>query len=177
MAGMGLLFLLVAVGIGADLLEDRTHGADLGHLLLESAATLAALGGAAWAWSRAWRDRAAAVQARRQAERDLDLARAEATRWRKEAADALAGLSRAIDQQFERWSLTPAEREVGLLLLKGLSLQQVAELRGVSERTVRQQASTIYTKSGLAGRAELSAFFLEDLMLPAAPVDRSPRLG
>jgi hypothetical protein len=31
---------------------------------------------------------------------------------------------------------------------------------------VRQQAIAVYRKSGLAGRAELSAFFLEDLLLP-----------
>jgi hypothetical protein len=34
---------------------------------------------------------------------------------------------------------------------------------------VRQHAVSVYRKSGLAGRAELSAFFLEDLMLPVDP--------
>ena len=38
-----------------------------------------------------------------------------------------------------------------------------------SERTVRQHAVSVYRKSGLAGRAELSAFFLEDLLLPITP--------
>jgi hypothetical protein len=33
---------------------------------------------------------------------------------------------------------------------------------------VRQHAVAVYRKSGLAGRAELAAFFLEDLLLPAA---------
>ena len=37
-----------------------------------------------------------------------------------------------------------------------------------TERTVRDQAGAIYRKSGLAGRAELSAYFLEDL-LPSQP--------
>ena len=35
-----------------------------------------------------------------------------------------------------------------------------------SERTVRRRAVSVYRKSGLAGRADLSAFFLEDLLLP-----------
>jgi hypothetical protein len=35
-----------------------------------------------------------------------------------------------------------------------------------SERTVRRHAVSVYRKSGLAGRAELLAFFLEDLLLP-----------
>lgn len=98
--------------------------------------------------------------------------RAEASSWRQEARDALVGLSDAIDRQFTRWELTQAEREVALLLLKGLSHKEIATVRGTSERTVRQQSLTVYRKSEVAGRAELSAFFLEDLLSvhrPSAP--------
>ena len=63
--------------------------------------------------------------------------------------------------------MTPAEREVGLLLLKGLSHKEVAAARSTGETTIRQQALGIYRKSGLRNRSELSAFFLEDLLLPA----------
>jgi len=87
-------------------------------------------------------------------------------RWRAEAEEALRGLGAAIDRQFERWGLSPAEREVALHLLKGLSLKDAALERKTSERTVRQQALAVYRKAGLAGRAELAAFFLEDLLLP-----------
>ena len=76
------------------------------------------------------------------------------------------GLSAAIDSQFDRWQLTAAEREVALLLLKGLSHREIAALRDTSERTIRQQSQAIYAKSNLSGRAALSAFFLEDLLLP-----------
>jgi len=79
----------------------------------------------------------------------------------------IEGLSKSIDQQLDSWQLTRAEKEVALLLLKGFGLRELAQLRGTSERTVRQQATRIYEKAGLRGRAELSAFFLEDLMLPA----------
>lgn len=54
------------------------------------------------------------------------------------------------------------------MLLKGYSHRQIADMSGKSERTVRQHAVSVYRKSGLSGRAELSAFFLEDLLLPAA---------
>jgi DNA-binding CsgD family transcriptional regulator len=74
----------------------------------------------------------------------------------------------AIDAEFERWELSPKEREIALLLLKGYGLKEIAELHARSERTVRQQAGSIYKKAGLAGRAELSAYFLEDLLLPQA---------
>lgn len=79
----------------------------------------------------------------------------------------LEGLGVYIKAQFDDWGLTPAEQEVALLLLKGLSMKEVSEIRSVSERTIRQQATTIYGKAGLSGRASLSAFFLEDLLLPA----------
>lgn len=95
---------------------------------------------------------------------DLESARLSAEQFRAENKELLSGLSRAIDQQFNRWGLTDAEREVGLLLLKGLSTKEVAEVRGTSERTARQQATALYKKASLSGRAELSAFFLEDLM-------------
>lgn len=98
---------------------------------------------------------------------DLDRARAEAERWKREASDVLRGLGAAIDVQFERWTLSSAEREVALLLLKGLAHKEIADVRGTSEKTVRQQALSAYRKAGLAGRAELSAFFLEDLLLPS----------
>ena len=53
-----------------------------------------------------------------------------------------------------------------LLLLKGLSTREVAAVRSTSERTVREQARSVYVKAGLTGRAALSAFFLEDLLAP-----------
>lgn len=98
--------------------------------------------------------------------RDLEVARMQGQRWRSEARTLLNGLGDAIDTQFSRWNLTEAEREVALLLLKGLSLKDIAAIRASTERTVRAQARSLYSKAGLTGRAALSAFFLEDLLAP-----------
>jgi DNA-binding CsgD family transcriptional regulator len=98
--------------------------------------------------------------------RDLEIARLQGQRWRTESRALLNGLGEAIDAQFNRWSLTDAEREVALLLLKGLSTKEIAAVRAGSERTVREHARAIYAKAGLTGRAALSAFFLEDLLAP-----------
>jgi len=161
--GLGLaLFVAIAILIALDLVGDRATGADREHLFLEGLVMTLAVAGVA----ALWRGRRVA-QAR--AERlgvDLDAARQEAIRYRHEAQEALAGLGEAIDRQFARWHLTPAEREVGLLLLKGLSHREVADVRATTEPTVRQQALVVYRKSGLRNRSELSAFFLEDLLLP-----------
>lgn len=100
----------------------------------------------------------------------------ESQQWRRESEKFIKGLSESIDRQLERWRLTEAEKQVALLLLKGLGLKEIASIRGVSEKTTRAQATAIYEKSGLAGRSELAAFFLEDLLSPsvAAPQESGP---
>lgn len=98
--------------------------------------------------------------------RDLETSREEGMLWRQNMRDLIQGLSQGIGQQFDQWGLTSAESEVGLLILKGLSYKEIATIRDVSEKTVRQQAHSIFRKGKLNGRAALSAFFLEDLLLP-----------
>jgi DNA-binding CsgD family transcriptional regulator len=109
--------------------------------------------------------------------RDLEVARADGAAWRSDVRELLQGLGQAIDDQFERWGLTAAEREVALLMLKGLSHKEIAAVRESSERTVRQQARAIYAKANLSGRAALSAFFLEDLLLPIGREGRTAPLA
>lgn len=70
----------------------------------------------------------------------------------------------AMQQEFSDWELSPSESEVALLLIKGLSMKEISQVREVKERTIRQQATSIYAKSGCAGRHELAARFIEDLM-------------
>jgi DNA-binding NarL/FixJ family response regulator len=95
---------------------------------------------------------------------DLDAARAEGAEWRAAVDHHVNGLKSAIDRQFEGWSMTRAERDVALLILKGFSHKEIAALRKTSEATVRQQAQSIYRKAGLSGKNALTAFFLEDLL-------------
>ena len=159
-----VLFAVIALLIGFDVAEDYRAGTEAGHLVVEAIVMLLALAGVAALWGR-WRSE------QRRAEQltvDLDAARRDAQRFRDEAQDALKGLGDAIDRQFERWALSPAEREVALLLLKGLSHREAAAARATTETTIRQQALAVYRKAGLKNRSELSAFFLEDLLLPAA---------
>ncbi len=53
---------------------------------------------------------------------------------------------------------------LGWLLLKGLSLREISIIRETQEKTVRQQASSIYKKSGVNGRHAFSAWFIEDIL-------------
>lgn len=167
------LFAAIAVLMSADLVGDAGTGAQAMHLAAEGLVMVLAATGVAALW-RSFRTARARVDGLRV---DLAAARVEASRYKAQAHEALQGLGQAIDAQFERWGLTGAEREVGLLLLKGLSHREVAAVRATTEPTVRQQALMIYRKSGVRGRSELSAFFLEDLLLPQgpAPDDVLPR--
>jgi len=62
--------------------------------------------------------------------------------------------------------MTRAEKEVALLVLKSFSNKEISSFRDTSEKTIAQQVSSVYEKSGLHNRAEFAAFFLEDLLLP-----------
>ena len=161
--GSALLFLSIVLLIGIDLVEDWRSGSRGFHLGLESVVLALAAVGLWLLRSRVLRERADARALRAR----LAEASAAAESWRRENEALTAGLGRAIDSQLETWKLTEAEREVALLLLKGLSLREIAALRATSERTVRQQSLAVYRKAGLTGRAELSAFFLEDLLSPS----------
>jgi len=83
----------------------------------------------------------------------------------KSKSARLAGeLLQVMRQQFSIWNLTVSECEVALLLIKGLSMKEIATARQVKEKTVRGQATAIYAKANCAGRHELAAYFIEDLM-------------
>jgi DNA-binding CsgD family transcriptional regulator len=95
---------------------------------------------------------------------DVDRAVALGEAWAADNRESLDDLALAIRRQFDDWSLTPAEADIAGLILKGASLREIAALRRTSEATIRQQAQSVYRKSGLGGRRELAAYFLEALL-------------
>ncbi|MEB2344708.1 MAG: helix-turn-helix transcriptional regulator [Deltaproteobacteria bacterium] len=158
--GVGAFVLLMTVDFVTE--EERVSlGERLGDaleiaLIVASATGVALLSGS---FQRERREKDALAQ-------DLQMARAEGAVWRERAQGYLLGLGQEIEKQFEEWQLTPSEREVGLLMLKGFSHGEIASLRGTTEATVRHQARAAYQKSGMPGRSAFCAYFLEDL-LPA----------
>ncbi len=95
--------------------------------------------------------------------RNLARAVAQGEDWRLSRRSEIAAFGEAVADQFRAWQLSAAEIDIAGLLLKGCSLKEIALARDTSEATIRQQAQSIYRKSGLSGRAELSAYFLESL--------------
>ena len=97
--------------------------------------------------------------------------------WRKQSEHLLRGLSEAVTAQFGDWGLTDAEADIAAMILKGASLREIAQARRTSEATIRQQAQSIYQKSGLANRSQLAAYFLEDLFDVAAGRNALSQIG
>jgi len=96
-------------------------------------------------------------------------------RAQRDARQAEAGLKRAqsafaavMDDRFDAWGLTPAERDVALFAIKGMTTAEIAGLRGTSEGTVKAQSNAIYRKAGVSSRSPLLGLFIEDLVGPDA---------
>ena len=69
-----------------------------------------------------------------------------------------------LEERFTKWELTPAERDVALFAVKGMSTHEIAGLRDVSEGTIKAQTNAIYRKAGVTGRTQLLSLFIDDLM-------------
>lgn len=100
---------------------------------------------------------------------DLEKAKADGAQWRARAEDQLDQFRRAIGEQFEEWDASAAERDVGHLILRGLSHKEIARLRNTSEATVRQQAQSLYRKANLPNKGAFSAYFLDDVLYLPPP--------
>lgn len=170
---LGLALGSIVVGGTVDLILDQPEGWLSFHVVFELLMIAGALLMATTLWLGWWKAETSldAMRAR------LEERRAERDEWRENARKALEGLGEAVDAQFKAWQLTSAEREVALLLLKGYSHKHVAKATDRSERTARQHASAVYQKAGLGSRAELAAYFLDDLLLPDSEREVMPLGG
>lgn len=153
------LLVLIAGLITGDVWVDYAAGTTAAHVVLELSVLVLAVIGVVVLWRRFQEARRTVIVL----QRDIAVARREAEQWREEAGTTLRDFKTAIERQFDRWSLSTAERDIAMCLLGGLSHKEVAVRRNTSERTVREQARSVYQKSGVAGRSELAAFFLGDL--------------
>jgi DNA-binding CsgD family transcriptional regulator len=158
-----LMFVLAAAVVLAsagDIISDLGHGAPLKHLLQELA--LMSLAAALLLWMF-W-DMRRQKRLLKNLKRELAQSGDPAKPVNPLIQSARERLSEAVDVQFRDWQLSPGEREIGVLLIKGLSIKEIAALRDTHEKTVRQQASAIYRKAGVSGRHAFAAWFIEDLL-------------
>lgn len=161
------ILLVIFVMVCFDLATDSREGAVWWHLLSEGGVAVVALVGV----FLLMRDTFLLRHMLEDERKKFSDFRQQAEKWQSQSRKYLEGLSQAIDAQLSEWQLTGSEKEVAFLLLKGLSLKEVAEVRQTSEKTARAQSLSVYSKSGLSGRSELAAFFLEDLLVPNSKIN------
>lgn len=159
---LGTALTLLVVGGTVDLVLDQPTSWLSFHVIFELSMIVFGVVLATALWMGWWR----AERRAGQLQESLTTRDAERDAWRNRARLALEGLGEAVQEQLVAWGLTRAEREVAVLLLKGHSHKAIARATGRNAQTARQHASAVYQKSGLSGRAELAAYFLEGLMLP-----------
>lgn len=153
------IFFSIFVLIVADIVLDLLFPGLVWHIICEGCAGVLSAGAFVWVL-REWVSTQSLL-----VDTNASLVQAKMN-WKMETESLRGELLRSIDHQLEVWGLSQAEKEVALHILKGLSLKEIAKQRFTQEKTARVQATAIYSKSGLSGRHELMAFFLDSLFTP-----------
>lgn len=148
LAGLILLQAMCALFFIGDVVEDfREDGQfDNPHLILETVAAATLVAGVIFLMVelRGLLSRMSEMQI------GLDIARGH--------------LAEVIETFFDEWKLTAAERDVAIMILKGLDNNTIARIRKTASGTVRAQATSIYSKSATDGRAQFISLFMEELI-------------
>ena len=76
-----------------------------------------------------------------------------------------------VRRKFVKWDLTPAEKDISMLLLKGLGTAEIAEMRSTKLGTVKLQVHKILQKAGATNRAEFMSLFIDDFLDFGAEID------
>ena len=97
--------------------------------------------------------------------REFNAMRNKITSTKNEIHKLKKSTTELINSQINLLGLSNAERDIAWLIIKGTSYKKIAELRGVSERTINQQVSSIFKKSNVANRHEFISGFIENLLI------------
>lgn len=155
-----VLLLFISIASLTDVVIDYRQHASWAHLIIECCLILLSLGGIGYLIHEIYKHK----QENKALETQLADTQKNLSATQSRLKQASQQYSRVIHEQIQEWQLSESEREVALLLLKGLSFKEIADLRATQEKTVRQQASSLYKKTGMSGRHEFSAYFFEDLL-------------
>lgn len=88
---------------------------------------------------------------------------------------ASSALETIKDDHFDVWKLTPGERDIASLLVKGLSIAEIADARGSAQGTVKAHLNSIYRKANVRSRSDLMSTILDTLV--DAPLLPSSDMG
>lgn len=75
-----------------------------------------------------------------------------------------AEFSTIVEDCFRVWGLTPSERQVALLVVKGFTNSEIAALRNTKEGTIKAQNNAVFRKAGVSSRMQLVNLFLDEII-------------
>jgi DNA-binding CsgD family transcriptional regulator len=155
----------IAVGFltTLDLFLEISRGISLFHIFFEGSVGILAIIFIVKLISKEWAQTKLVQEKLNLLEKESISLREDNVKYKHATLKHVNEISVIIDQQMDEWGLSKSEKDVAVLLLKGLSHKEIAEIRQTAEKTVRHQSGIIYSKARLEGRAQLSAFFLEDI--------------
>ncbi len=142
-----------------DIREDISEGVPFRHWFHEILLVIGAIGFILFKFYRAIKR----IEVVDKMTKELNRSQDEVDYYRNKIGGIKSDFFGVIQEQFKLWNFSPSEADIALLIIKGLSMKEIAELRGSNESTVKQQANAIYKKSNLSGRKNLTAYFLDDL--------------
>jgi len=152
-----LFFLIVIVTSISDFAADIERGANVLHIVQEAVVCLLAL---SLLLILSWNARVLAKQ-NAQLLIDLNEAKIDSMQASKELISAKRNFGEEISKQFSSWGLTESESDIALFTLKGYSGKEIADFRHASDKTVRNQLTSVYKKSATTSKVSFIAWFME----------------
>jgi len=152
-----LFFLIVIITSISYFFADMGRGANILHILQEATVSVFSL---SLLLMLLWN---AKVTTRRNAQllKERDQAIIYSMQASKELISAKRHFGEEIVKQFSRWGLTDSESDIALFTLKGYSAKEIANFRNASDKTVRNQLTSVYKKSATTSKVSFIAWFME----------------
>ena len=155
------VFIMVCADVTFDVVEGLPMKAMIFDLSLEGSILILVLISTNYIWRRFTH----VSDSKNALHIDLEKTKDLASMWEKKSKQFIIEFQKHLLVKFEQWKLSKSEREIAILLLKGKTSKDIASERFTSERTIRNQCRSLYEKAGLSGKNELSAYFLNELIL------------
>lgn len=92
------------------------------------------------------------------------LLQAEATQSQETIQILRGSFDAALHEKFDEWRLTKAERDVTLLMIRGLSVADIASARKTAQGTIKAQSTSIFRKIGVASKTELMSAIIDEFL-------------
>lgn len=154
-----LFFIIVIISSITDIIADIGQGANTSHIIQESIIACTALSLLLFLLYHTAKEKNKNNKLIKALEEATELS----TKASQELIKAKKLFGDEISKQFLNWQLTKSESDIALFTLKGFNSKEIANLRSVSEKTVRNQLTSIYRKSGLNSKHTFIAWFMDGL--------------